>query len=265
MERDIFQKQYDFELEQRNRIASATNIPIVALTILGGALSSMIIGFKYLQGIETYAFIVVISISIASMIFSLYCVVRTFLGYSYQKIPSARELSVHLSDLEKWHLDNGESTSSATQKAKNDFTTYFDNRLSEAAEHNSSNNIRRGNYLHDATAAVTVAFIFLMISSPFYIYQKVVKDNQIHQVRVVNTIKLINEEQTMNEKTENGGTSDSQKETPAASPSVTPKKTAAPKPIGPENVIFKGSVDIKNIKTVSTSNTDSSENGKGKK
>ena len=54
MEQEIYQKQYDFELEQRNSIASAANVPIVALTILGGALSTMIVDFQYSWGIFTY-------------------------------------------------------------------------------------------------------------------------------------------------------------------------------------------------------------------
>lgn len=235
MKHEVFQKQYDFELEQRNGIASATNTPIVALTILGGALASIITGFKYSQGWITYIFLAAVTLTCISMLVCIYKVVRTFLGYSYQKIPGANLLKQHLQDLKDWHSNNGGSDDGAQK----DFDEYFNERLSEAAEHNSQNNIKRGNYLHDATASVVIAFIFLFIASPFYIYQKVSAQENIYQV------KLIKEEVTMAEN-ESGSNNQTQQAAPTAAPAQTP--TAAPKPSGPQNVIFKGNSDEGSVK-----------------
>jgi hypothetical protein len=235
LQHDVFQKQYDFELEQRNGIASATNTPIVALTILGGALASIITGFKYSQSWLTYLFLAFVILTCISMLICIYKIVRTFLGYSYQKIPNANLLKQHLKELKVWHsTNNGTETA-----AQNDFNEYFDERLSEAAEHNSQNNIKRGNYLHDATVSVVIAFIFLFIASPFYIYQKVSANENIYQV------KLIKEEVKMSEN-ESGNSNQTQQASPAAAPAQTP--TAAPKPSGPQNVIFKGNTDQGSVK-----------------
>ncbi len=81
MNRDIFQKQYDFELDQRNGIASATNIPIAALTVVGGALATLVINFNYSNELISYFFLFFVLLTIISMVISVYKTVRTFLGY----------------------------------------------------------------------------------------------------------------------------------------------------------------------------------------
>ena len=235
MNRDVFQKQYDFELEQRNGIASATNTPIVALTILGGALAAVITGFKYSDEPVTYLFLLFTLLAIGSMLISVYKLVRTFLGYSYQKIPPAKQLREHLENLKNWHNENG----SSDDKAIVDFAEYFDERLSEAAEHNSANNIKRGNYLHDATLFVVVAFVFLFCASPFYIYERVTSKDKVYQVNLIdNTSKKEEEDMADND---SGGSNQGQQTAPIAAPSPTP--SAAPKPTGPQNLVFKGNTE----------------------
>ncbi len=235
MNRDVFQKQYDFELEQRNGITSATNTPIVALTILGGALAAVITGFKYSNELVTYLFLLFTLLAICSMLISVYNLVRTFLGYSYQKIPPAKQLRKHLEDLKHWHNTNG----SSDDKAIIDFDEYFDERLSEAAENNSANNIKRGNYLHDATVFVVVAFVFLFGASPFYIYERVTSEDKVYQVNLIdNTSKKEEENMADND---SGSSNQGQQAVPSATPSQTP--SAAPKPAGPQNVVFKGNTD----------------------
>lgn len=235
MNRDVFQKQYDFELEQRNGIASATNTPIVALTILGGALAAVITGFRYSNEPATYLFLLFALLAIGSMLISVYKLVRTFLGYSYQKIPLAKQLRKHLEDLKNWHNTNG----SCVDKAIIDFDEYFDEKLSEAAEHNSANNIKRGNYLHDATLFVVVAFVFLFCASPFYIYERVTTVDKVYQVNLIDNISKKKEENMADN--DSGNSNQGQQAAPSAAPLPTP--SAAPKPIGPQNVIFKGNTD----------------------
>tara|TARA_Y100001951_G_C11264217_1_gene254453 strand:- start:418 stop:1170 length:753 start_codon:yes stop_codon:yes gene_type:complete len=235
LNRDVFQKQYDFELEQRNGIASATNTPIVALTILGGALAAVITGFKYSKEPVTYLFLLFALLAIGSMLISVYKLVKTFLGYSYQKIPPAKQLREHLENLKNWHNTN----ESSDDKAIIDFAEYFDERLSEAAEHNSANNIKRGNYLHDATLFVVVAFVFLFCASPFYIYERVISEDKVYQVNLIdNTSKKEEEDMADND---SGGSNQGQQAAPSTAPSQTP--SAAPKPAGPPNVVFKGNTE----------------------
>ena len=195
----------------------------------------MISGFKYSNEPITYLFLFFALFAIGSMLISVYKLVRTFLGYSYQKIPPAKQLRKHLEDLKSWHNKNG----SNDDEAIIDFDEYFDERLSEAAEYNSLNNIKRGNYLHDATLFVVVAFVFLFCASPFYVYERVTSEDKVYQVSLVEDISK-REGKNMADNY-SGSSNQGQQATPSAAPSQTP--SAAPKPTGPQNVVFKGNVD----------------------
>ncbi|WP_022943276.1 hypothetical protein [Psychromonas hadalis] len=228
MNNDIYQKQYDFELEQRNSIASATNIPVVALTVIGSALSTMIVGFKYNNHLIGYAFILLSIASVLLMFVALYYSVRSFHGYSYQKIPPAKDMEAHYSDLLSWHSEQSEDSKEIEYLAKLDFKQYFNERLSEAAEHNGSNNIQRGNYLHDATRSVVISFVFIALSAPIYVINNVKNNTDINKVTIVNHQQLKAENITMATKPE-----------PKA-PSAPSAKPMSAKPTGPQNVVFKG-------------------------
>ena len=43
MHLELFRKQYDFELDQRNSLTSATNIPLVAITVVASATSVILV------------------------------------------------------------------------------------------------------------------------------------------------------------------------------------------------------------------------------
>ncbi|MBS3954496.1 MAG: hypothetical protein KGZ88_16215 [Methylomicrobium sp.] len=245
MEQEIYQKQYDFELEQRNNIASAANVPIVALTVLGGALSTMIVDFKYLWNLPTYIFTLISALALIAMVVSLVLVFRSFLGYSYQKIPTALALVEHHKALKIWHTENGESDQDSIKLAKIDFDEYLNSRLSEATENNSTNNLKRGNFLHDATLYVAIALAFLVLATPLYIYQKIASEAIVHQVEIVKPL-TVKEKFNMSNETGNSGNSTSQQAAPASAPIAAP---ASAKPSGPPNIVFKGSVDLGNVNT----------------
>ncbi|MDN3390877.1 hypothetical protein [Pseudoalteromonas sp. APC 3691] len=254
MDMEIYRKQYDFEMEQRNGIASATNIPIVALTIIGGALSSVVIGFKFNSNIQTYLFITFVSLCALSKLWTVYYIARSFIGYVYQKIPPSKELADYFKSLRDWHKEKGETDDKSNELAQTDFDEYLKNRFSEASERNGNNNIMRGNYLHGSTVAVSVSFVLLACASPLYIYQKVTSGVQIYEVKIIENIKSKTKEVKMAENNETTN------QTPTSAADTTPSAAPGAKPQGPANWEFKGNADIGNIQT----KTDTSST-KGKK
>lgn len=241
MDNDIYQKQYDFELEQRNSLASATNIPIVALTVIGSALSTMVLGFKYDDNFISCIFIILSVLSSLIMLKALYCAVRSFLGYSYQKIPPAKEMYQHHKELLDWYFQGNKDPNDAEVLAKNDFNLYFYERLSEAAEHNGSNNIMRGNYLHDATMYVVVSFVCITLSAPIYVFNNVKESTDIKKVQLIDSEFNKKELIKMTTNNESAPEPTAVPTTPApVQPSVSPISV---KPTGPQNTIFKGNVD----------------------
>lgn len=254
MDMEIYRKQYDFEMEQRNGIASATNIPIVALTIIGGALSSVVIGYKFDQTIQSYIFLVTVCLCALSMLWTVYYVARSFIGYVYQKIPPSKELGTFFKSLKDWYILKGETEEGSLKLAQADFDEYLKERFSEASERNGNNNIMRGNYLHGSTVAVAISFLLLAIASPFYIYQKVSSEKQVYEVKIIESSQANKEEVKMADNNERTN------ETPSAPAETTPSAAPGEKPQGPANWEFRGNADIGNIQT--KTDTSSSESKK---
>lgn len=185
MDSGLFLKQYDFELEQRNSLASAINIPIVALTALGGALGSMAASYQYANDLFTYFFLAFVILALTSLLISLYQTFKSFAGYVYEKIPSTTKLSAHYEELKKWYEEQGTDEKAIEQLATADFQTFLNDSVAKATDVNSQNNITRGNYLHGAITTIAFTFVFLLLSSSLYLYQKATSTEQIHQVKIV--------------------------------------------------------------------------------
>ena len=241
MDKEIYQKQYDFELEQRLAIASSTNTPIVALTIIGGAASSMVLGYPYSVNNYTVAFCFFIAGCIIAILVALIYIFKSLLGYSYQKISSVIALSNHYSELKQWHKNNGETETVSIELADKDYAEYLYQKLSEAAENNGNNNLRRGNFIHDAMVSIAISLAFLIVSVPFFIYEKINNNVEVHQVEIIKPLKLIGEKIIMSENQESGNNSNTSSSSSQTEPAAAP---AQPKPSGPANPVFKGSVEI---------------------
>jgi hypothetical protein len=231
MERDIFQKQYDFEMTQKDTLSSTVNIPIVSITLIGGALSSMLLSFPYSKGYVTYLFIVAIVLCIAFSSYALTLVFKSLIGYWHHKIPPSSTLSSYYKELMSWHLQQGIGEEEATKLADKEFSEYFNRKLSDASDKNSENNMKRSAYIHDATLNVATSFVCLALSAPFYIYAKTIDSDQLYKVEIVKLINIQKEEVKMTSSTTTGST------TPSSAPAA-----PAPRPAEPQNVVFKGNV-----------------------
>ncbi len=186
MDRKIFQEQYDFELNQRNHLASSVNVPIMAATIVGGAISSMLLAFPYKIDSISIIFTLTSMLSIAFLVVSIYLIFRSFIGYEYKKLPPPSGLNEHYNELVLWHKENDNTS----ENAKVDFDDYLYERMGQAVEVNSDNNIARGNYLHMATISIAVATIFVALSSGLYVYGKLNGDTTPHKIEVIGTVNV---------------------------------------------------------------------------
>jgi hypothetical protein len=241
MEREIFQKQYDFEMAQKDALSSTVNIPIVSITVIGSALSGMLLSFSYSESYITYLFIVAIALCFVFCSYALVLVFKSLVGYWHHKIPPSSTLFAYHKELSNWHLQQGASEEEATKKTEEEFSEYFNRKLSDASDKNSANNLKRSAYIHDATLNAAISLVFLAVSAFFYVYAKAMEPAQTYKIEVVNPIKIEKEESKMT-KSNSGST------TPSSVPAA-----PAPKPAEPPNVVFKGNV----VKSNSSSNSSS--------
>lgn len=237
MQTDLVRKQYDFELDQRNSIASITNLPVVAITIVASASSVVLLDYRYEKSIPTYLFALFIGLCLVAIAYSVFCVFKSFWNYEYQKLPGAAQLKQHYDALVAWGLENGCEAELAKKNADADFAAYVSERLAEAADWNGQNNVVRGNYLHKATASVAIAVASLLPAASIYAHNKATAEDKTYQVRLVDPLVISIKEPAMTSKPT---TSSSQPAAPAPAPAPAPSA----KPSGPPNTVFKGGSDL---------------------
>lgn len=249
MLRALFQKQYDFELDQRNALTTAVNVPIVAITVLSTAASAALLDFPYKYSFLTVFFVTFALPALLLLGFAIYSAMRSFWGYNYQKLPDPPALKAHLAELCRWHTANGTPSTEVNAAAGRDFQEYIDDRLAEAVESNGRNNIARGNYLHRATAAVCMALAVFVPAATTYAYAKATAEDKVHQVQLVPKSTSLKEPAVV---TPPAPTPSS----PAASPSAAPPTVSVAKPSGPPNTVFRSGEAV---------STPSASSGSGKK
>ena len=237
MHPELFRKQYDFELEQRNSLTAATNIPIVAITVVASATSVILLDYRYSRDFLSYVYGGFAGAALSAIAFSFYSVFRSFWNYEYQKLPSAKSLRQHSVALHTWHLQNGSTPEDAKTMTDSDFAEYMAGQLAEAADWNGQNNVVRGNYLHRATAAIALGVALFMPAALLYANNKATAEEKVHQVRVTDIIITKQQEPIVSS---NQPPSSSNLPPPAPAPAPMPSA----KPAGPPNLVFKGDTDF---------------------
>ncbi len=242
MDTELIRKQYDFELEQRNSLASAVNIPIVAITVVTAAASAVLLDFGYSKQVKTYLFLGFLAIVLLAVSHSIYSVFRSFWNYEYKKLPGPFALSDFMQQLTAWHAEQGKTDADAHTDAEADFDEYLNQRLAEAVEWNGQNNLVRGNYLHRATAAIAVAVACLIPGALLYAYTKAIETGPVHHVRIVN-LDEVGGEAAMSKTPASSPSAPST--APATSPDqAPPPATTSPKPLGPPNTTFRSITEL---------------------
>jgi len=239
MHPDLFRKQYDFELEQRNGLTAATNIPIVAITVVASAASVILLDYQYNRDLLSYAFGGFAGAALSTIAFSVYSVFRSFWNYNYQKLPSGKALRKHSETLLAWHMQNESSTEDAKVLAEGDFADYLTGQIAEAADWNGQNNVVRGNYLHRATAAIALAVALFLPAALLYAHNKATADEKVYQVRIAAPVLIEQKEPSMSSNQTPSGANQ-----PASAPAPAPAPTPSAKPAGPPNLVFKGNKDL---------------------
>lgn len=195
MQLDFLQKQYDFELEQRNSIVSATNIPIVGITVVSSALSVTLIEFQYREDWQTYGFCVFWALSILCVVFSMGSVFASFHNYEYQKLPLSSHLIAFKEALYQWHYENANANEAvAKERTESDFFDYLCKQVSIAADWNGKINIHRSTHLQRATTALGSSLICFLVVAAFYANNKLTSEEKIHKIDIAVPIKLPQQE-----------------------------------------------------------------------
>lgn len=127
----------------------------------------LIRGFEYAGGLRTISFLALIAVSAVVQLIAAWCIIRSYYGYWYERIPATRVLLKYKSDLIKYY----EQTGRTAKEAEKNFESYYVERLAEAADTNRDNNLKAGDALHNATRSLIGALIVLALSAVPFVYE----------------------------------------------------------------------------------------------
>lgn len=233
MHPELFRRQYDFELDQRNGLTSAASIPLVAITAVASATSVILVDYRYGADPFTYTFCALALTTFCAVSYSVYSLFRSFWNYEYQKLPRSTDLLTHIGELHVWHVSKGSTPMDVQTLVDADFDDYLLQRIADATDWNGQNNVVRGNRLHQATAAIALGVACLLPTALMFAHNKVTAGEKTYQVHIVDPVPTPIKEIVMS----------SSQNPPPSQPATAPAPAPAVKPVGPPNLVFKGNSD----------------------
>jgi hypothetical protein len=146
---DFPKSLYEAEWVRRDQLQGAVGTPLGLLTLLGSAILFLYKEAPSFTGATKWFFAIALGFALLAFGCAVYSLVRSYHGYMYQRIPHASKLMAYRRGLQAHYASIGELS-----KADPEFVAYLNDRYIEATDKNAVNNIRRGEFLHTANAAL---------------------------------------------------------------------------------------------------------------
>lgn len=146
----IYRDFYREEIEHREHLRGAVGVPIALLTVLGGVLAYYSRTFQAVDGVVTWVFAVLFGSSCYFFIRAVYLLIRSYHGYTYERIPTPAQIRQYHQDLAIYLR----STKAPDGQLASEFDDFLDGAYCRAAERNTYNNLAKSEYLFRATGAI---------------------------------------------------------------------------------------------------------------
>ncbi len=206
MEIELFEKQYERELNRRHQLTSTLSLPLGVLTILGGALGVMAKEFSY--GSQVMSVIFSSTLLLAGLAFAgaVFFIVRSYFyfGHSYSHIPAPgllKEYHAQLLDFYQYAEEATPAHKGAAEKAEEEFAAFLRDSLAEATDINTRNNDLKAGHIHLANLLIVGALISTALCGIPYAIDARGKAVAVHRVYIENldgvpAVELIQGERT---------------------------------------------------------------------
>ena len=159
---ELAKEHYFHELQRKQEIESAMNLPITVLTIITGAIAFLARDAYLPPGPLTYIFVALLTTAGIGIAVGFALTLAAFWRYFYSEIPIA-DLLVYRESLERYHRSVGTPT-----LADAEFSEGLLRRYTQALARNAAVNQRRAWALYYAKFYLSLAAIALLLSAaPF--------------------------------------------------------------------------------------------------
>lgn len=219
----FYKEMYYFELQRRDRLASALTLPIGIVVIIVGGLLYYVPRLPPLSADPwIMAFFVTFGLGVLSTITAVYFLARSAWNHAYGYIPTPSEIEAYRQALVQYYRENP----GVAPGVDTDFESFLSSQFLSHTERNTLSNDRRSAYLHRGLCGILLAIIFLALSIvPFYRSQASGQHAATTGSRVIHPSK----EKDMTEEKKD------QQSEPEQQPSATPP----PKPKPPSGRVLK--------------------------
>ena len=164
---DLYEKLYFHEIDAREHLSARVQVPLAITVSLIGVFAFMLLNFdKQMYGLTTFLFLFCLVLSMASLIASVFFLIRSWYGHTYSFLPSAAETEEYRQTLVSTYsdYDNGKDL---TQGHLND---YLCNYFVECSTINTYCNDKRSLYLHKANGVLIITVFLAAISFLFFYF-----------------------------------------------------------------------------------------------
>lgn len=211
-------QDYQYELDQREKLRSTIATPITLLTLLGSLLAYMFQKFSDAPPLASTFFWGGLAVASIALLVSATYLARVAHGFTYKRLASAAELRQYLSLLRAWYARN--PTAEGSPEAA--FDEYLEGAYAIASTHNAHLNAHRFDNLYVATRFLIYAAIATGLSLVPFAYKLRTASDPIQKFELVNPIFILSPPKS--------SMSQDQDKKPQEPPKVPP---ADPKPSGP--------------------------------
>ncbi len=183
---EFYKELYHKENERRQEVLNSLNIPIAVITAIASATYYFITTFDYeTEPFLRAIFIGLISLSILSLLFAIYFLIRAFSdftkGYEYSGIPYVKELFDWNKDLEDYYASIGQNI----KEAKKHFENFLIENMVKHIDHNMYVNDKKHGFIYKSKKFLVLSIVFsLLILIPFG-YNYFQKKDKVHKVELV--------------------------------------------------------------------------------
>lgn len=158
---DYCNEQYFRELDRKASLTNALALPIGIGTLIS---SGLLFIAKSVGTVDTRTELAVVVFSIAvaiSLLVAIYCLCKSYLGYTYQYVPTFAKLRDYRRSLCDYYGDEKQAKSLSSSETAN----YLLDKITTTTQTNFDNNNRKAAYIYLANRALVVALGFLLLAA----------------------------------------------------------------------------------------------------
>lgn len=164
---EFYKSLYEEEWARKDELQSSASIALGILTLVGGALVFLIQQLESLVYPWRLAFLIAAASAGVAMLGAIYQLVRTHVGYVYRRLAFPTELLSFQNDLIAWYRSYAPAMPQPERErqAEAEFNHGIVERLVEATDRNTRNNVKRGEHLHRANLLLVITLIFVLTAA----------------------------------------------------------------------------------------------------